>query len=47
MANSLNLHSAYLKNFTNLSMLACIIENQKQKFANNLFREVDNSEPGR
>ena len=34
MANSLNLNSAYLKIFTNLSMIAYIIEFQKSKFAN-------------
>mgnify|MGYP001794276134 CR=1 FL=1 len=46
MANSLYLNSAYHANFRNLSMIAYIAVIQKPKFANILFRELDQSEPG-
>ena len=43
MTNSLNLISAYLKLFVNISMIACIIEIQKWKFANVWFIEIDDA----
>ena len=46
MANSLNLNSAYYI-FRNISMIAFINEIQKFKFPNILFREFDQSAPGR
>mgnify|MGYP001802174766 CR=1 FL=1 len=38
---------SYLKIFTNLLMIAYIIEIQKSKFAYIQLREIDDSEPGR
>ena len=46
MANSPNFNFAYYFIFRNLSMIAYIIEIQKSKFANILFREFDQSELG-
>ena len=55
MANSLTLNYAYYYiylyllyyYYRNNSMIAYIIEIQKSKFADILFREFDHSEPGR
>ena len=46
MANSLTLNYAYYYIYRNNSMIAYIIEIQKTKFADILFREFDQSEPG-
>mgnify|MGYP001791257924 CR=1 FL=1 len=46
MENSLNLNSAYYYIFfMNLPMIAYIIEIQKSKSSDILFREFDQSEP--
>ena len=47
MANSLKFNSVYYYIFRNLSIIAYTIVIQISKFANILFRESDQFEPGR
>ena len=46
MANKLSFNPAYYSIFRNLSVIAYIIDFQKSKFANILFREFYQPEPG-
>ena len=36
----------YLQAFSNISIMAYMLVNQKSKFANISFSEIENSEPG-